>query len=595
MVRDADGNRWEAGPLIVRLVFGSIIVSVFAMLGCSGGGTPDTTDDPDVLAAFQGGEIRREEFDDFVLPDNQVDDQVSEVDTDDWRVRKIKELAYRKLIDAAPVPPEAEAEVQAAVRAAVAEQLQNLMQEELGWNDIEVTREEARRQYDSNPQQYFSPKRYQIQYIYLRAAIDEMSEEERLVVRDRLDGIRKEILGGADFAQMARKYSESSTASAGGAYTLNVAADAHPEFLDAVSKLEVGEMTDIVDTPTGFLIARLNHVIDELDRQFEDVIEFAVRRARLEKLKQLQDEFVAEVGPRYGLEKHYERLEDPHTPPEASLITIGETEYTLAQLAAALPEHLVVQLYTGYLPTVKEFLDKVALNSLLELEADRLQIAERPENKPQVDKAAREARFEQVRTALLKVRADKIPEAELREFYEQNQDRYQTLKTMDVDVILLHQAPNEATLWETRKRAEALVKELREGRDFAEAARTLSRHFSASNGGRMEHLTSYGVGRLLQPRPAFSGMLNRLEEGEISDPWIAECYIADQLRFEQVGVMIVRVARRYPPEQASFEEMRERVRNQYVRRYFTKLENEMREELLEKADLKIYVDNLPPV
>src|SRR5690606_20394858 len=182
------------------------------------------------------------------------------------------------------------------VRAAVAEQLQNLMQEELGWNDIEVTREEARRQYDSNPQQYFSPKRYQIQYIYLRAAIDEMSEEERLVVRDRLDGIRKEILGGADFAQMARKYSESSTASAGGAYTLNVAADAHPEFLDAVSKLEVGEMTDIVDTPTGFLIARLNHVIDELDRQFEDVIEFAVRRARLEKLKQLQDEFVAEVG-----------------------------------------------------------------------------------------------------------------------------------------------------------------------------------------------------------------------------------------------------------------------------------------------------------
>jgi parvulin-like peptidyl-prolyl isomerase len=582
------------GTLIARLLLGSIIVSVFATVGCSGG-TPDTTDDPDVLAAFQGGEIRRAEFDAFVLPEVQQDEQVAEVDAEDWRLRKIKALAFRKLVEAVPVLPEVEARVQATVKSAVATQFQTLMTEELGWNEIEVTREEARTQYDDNPQQYFSPKRFQIQYIYLRAAIDEMSDEERAVVRERLEGIREEILAGADFAQMARKYSESSTASAGGAYTLSVEADAHPEFLDAVRKLEIGEVSEVVDTPTGFIIAVLNHVIEPIDRQFDDVIEFANRRARLQKLKKLQDEFVAEVGQRYGLVKHYERLEDPHTPQDASLITIGETEYTLAKLTEALPEHLVVQLYTGYLPAVKEFLDKVALNSLLELEGDRLGLAERPEIKTQIDNAAREARFEEVRLAMLRERANEIPESELREFYEQNRDRYQTLKTMDVDVILLHQAPDEATLWDTQKRAEALVKELRDGRDFAEAARTLSRHYSASSGGRMEHLTSYGVGRLLQPRPAFSGMLNRLEEGEISDPWIAECYITDELRFQQVGVMIVRLAKRYPPEQASFETMKDRVRNQYVRRNFTRLENELRDEMLEDADLKVYVDNMPPV
>ena len=354
-------------------------------------------------------------------------------------------------------------------------------------------------------------------------------------------------------------------------------------------------MSDLIDTPTGFQIAILNHVIEPLDRQFDDVIEFAVRRARLEKLKTLQAEFVAEVGPRYGLEKHYERLDDPHTPQEASLITIGETEYTLAELSEALPEHLVVQLYTGYHPMVMDFLDKVALNSLLELEGDRLQLAARPDVKLQIDMAAREARFEEVRGALLRSRADEIPEAELREFYEQNRDRYQTLKTMDVDVILLKQEPHEATLWDTQKRAEALVKELRDGRDFAETARSISRHFSAANGGRMEHLTSYGVGRLLQPRPAFSGMLNRLEEGEISDPVVAECYITDELRFQQVGVMVVRLAKRYPPEQATFETMEDRVRTQYVRRYFTRLENELRDEMLEDADLKVYFDNMPPV
>lgn len=580
--------------MIARLFSSMGVLAVVTLVGCSGGKTPDTTDDPEVLAAFRGGEIRRAEFEAFVLPEIAQDEQVAEANTEDWRLRKIKALAFRKLAEAESVPPDAEARIQAAVKSAIGIKLQAVMPQELGWNEIQVSREEAKAQYDSNPDQYFNPQRYQIQYIYLRAAIDEMSEAERAVVRERLEGIRQEILGGADFAQMARKYSESATASSGGSYTMSVESDTHPEFLDAVTKLELGEVTEVIDTPTGFQIAQLNHLIAPIDRKFEDVIQFAERRVRLEKLKELQNKFVEEVGPRYGLEKHYELLENPHTPQEASLITIGETTYTLAELANSLPEHLIVQLYTGYLPAVTEFLDQVALNSLLELEADRLKIGERPEINAQLEMAAREAKFEEVRGLLLNERAEKIPEADLREFFDQNQNRYQTLKTMDVDVIMLKPEGSE-TLWETKKRAEALVKELRDGRDFAETARAISLHFSAANGGRMDHLTSYGVGRLLQPRPAFSGMINRLEEGEISDPAIAECYIPDKLQFKQVGVMIVRLAKRYPPEQATFETMKDRVRNQYVRRHFTTLENELRDEMLKEADLKVYLDNMPPV
>jgi hypothetical protein len=250
-------------------------------VGCSGGGTPETSDDPEVLAAFRGGEVRRAEFDAFVLPEMEQDEQVAEAETDDWRVRKIKALAFRKLAEAQAVSPEAEARIQGAIKSTLAANLQAVMTNELGWDDIEVSQEEARQQYDSNPDQYFDPLRYQIQYIYLRAAIDEMSEPEREVVRERLEGIRQEILNGADFAQMARKYSESSTASSGGSYTLRMNTDAHPEFLDAVGKLEIGEVSDVIDTPTGFQIAKLNHLIPPMDRKFEDVVEFAVRRKRL--------------------------------------------------------------------------------------------------------------------------------------------------------------------------------------------------------------------------------------------------------------------------------------------------------------------------
>jgi hypothetical protein len=273
---------------------------------------------------------------------------------------------------------------------------------------------------------------------------------------------------------------------------------------------------------------------------------------------------------------------------------MGDREYTLADLSAELPEQLIVQLYVGHLPDVLAFLDEIALNALLSMEAEARGVADRPEVKARVDAAVQEAKFEQARTVLMIERAKTIPEADLREFFQQNESRYQTLKTMDVDVILIK--PEEGELfWECQKRAEVLVEKLRAGQDFAQTAREQSLHFSAANGGRMEHLTTYGVGRFLQPRPAFSGMLNALEEGEISDPFVAECYEPDRLRFLHVGVMIVRMAKRYPPEPITFEGHIDRVRNQYVRRHFQRLEAELRADLLREAGFKVYEQNLPPV
>jgi hypothetical protein len=161
-----------------------------------------------------------------------------------------------------------------------------------------------------------------------------------------------------------------------------------------------------------------------------------------------------------------------------------------------------------------------------------------------------------------------------------------------MDVILLKPEPGEV-LWQTLKRAEEFVRRIRAGEDFAEIARAHSSHYSASNGGRIERLTQHGVARLIQPR--IMKHLKDLEEGEIVDPFVGECYDHKMLRYVHVGIVIIRNVKYYPPVQAPFEDVKDMVRSNYLRRNYMRLEAEVRQETLESIDLDIYFDRLPAI
>lgn len=76
--------------------------------------------------------------------------------------------------------------------------------------------------------------------------------------RKKLEDIRKQILAGADFGEMARKYSEDAvTARSGGDMGIIRPDKVAPPIIEAAHSLELGQVSDLIPTPAGFEIIKV--------------------------------------------------------------------------------------------------------------------------------------------------------------------------------------------------------------------------------------------------------------------------------------------------------------------------------------------------
>jgi hypothetical protein len=195
-------------------------------------------------------------------------------------------------------------------------------------------------------------------------------------------------------------------------------------------------------------------------------------------------------------------------------------------------------------------------------------------------------------TERLDARAAEVPDGDLREFFWQNEQRYQTLRLTDLSVILLLPQDGEP-LFTALKRAEVLADQIRAGASFEESARRYSRHYSAANGGRMPEMTDHDIAHRIQSTAKFRRILDQVAVGEISKPMVAECYDSDELRFVPTGIVFVRKNGEKAPEQQDYETVRDLVRWNYLRRHYSELEREVLRELQAEIGLQINPAQLP--
>jgi parvulin-like peptidyl-prolyl isomerase len=79
-----------------------------------------------------------------------------------------------------------------------------------------------------------------------------------LGARPKLEDIRKKILAGADFAQMAKQYSEDTTTAASGGDMGYIKRDqVVPPIVDAAYSLQPGQVSDLILTPFGLEIIKV--------------------------------------------------------------------------------------------------------------------------------------------------------------------------------------------------------------------------------------------------------------------------------------------------------------------------------------------------
>jgi len=152
------------------------------------------------------------------------------------------------------------------------------------WQDrirnIRIPEEAQRRYYQENRQKFYQPAQVRASHILIRTN-PQASEEDKLTAKLKLDNIREELKQGANFAQLAEKYSEDpGSAKNGGDLGYFTAEDMVPAFSKAAFALKVGEVSPPVETSFGY------HLIQVTGRREEKKPAFAEVASEIEKTLQ---------------------------------------------------------------------------------------------------------------------------------------------------------------------------------------------------------------------------------------------------------------------------------------------------------------------
>jgi len=127
--------------------------------------------------------------------------------------------------------------------------------------------------YQKNKEMFRVPPQVAISQILIR-----VGEDRRLAEAEKKGAELLEKLGeGADFASLAREHSDGPTAEAGGILGLIMEGELPPEIGEIIFALEVGEFSDLVTTPGGVHIFKVNARYEERQKELAEV-EREIRR-----------------------------------------------------------------------------------------------------------------------------------------------------------------------------------------------------------------------------------------------------------------------------------------------------------------------------
>ena len=120
---------------------------------------------------------------------------------------------------------------------------------------MDIGPEEVRQYYEEHKKDFDLPEQVVLAEIFLSTA--GKSPEEIDAIRRKADDLHDRVARGADFTQIAEKYSEGSTAKDGGALGTFQHGQLDKQLEDAVFAMNKGQVSDVIETKTGFEILKV--------------------------------------------------------------------------------------------------------------------------------------------------------------------------------------------------------------------------------------------------------------------------------------------------------------------------------------------------
>jgi peptidyl-prolyl cis-trans isomerase SurA len=167
-----------------------------------------------------------------------------------------------------------------------------LVQREVS-SHVDITSDEVKQYYEAHLQEFTLPERVVLSEISL--STEGKSPEEFAAVRSKAEGLRTSVLNGDDFHQVARLYSQGSTAKEGGGLGTFKRGELSPQLEAAVFQISKGQISDVIQTRTGFEVLKVEDHL-QAGLQPMDEVEAAIRKTiYAQKMQPRMRDYLAEL------------------------------------------------------------------------------------------------------------------------------------------------------------------------------------------------------------------------------------------------------------------------------------------------------------
>ena len=464
-----------------------------------------TSATPDLAATYRGGHITEDEYRGW-LQSASLDDDPAQ------RKARLGQIALARVLSADLVARGGDRD------AAVAGQLADLEDRVLSQalrrrvlGEVKVGEAEVEQALRENDADRHHPRRVQLANLFKRVPPD-AGPAERQAVRLRIEDLRRQILAGADFAEMARRESDSQTRFRGGRMGVAGPGQLAPYLEKVAFELGEGEVSDVLDHREGFTLLKCLGIFPEStmpvgearkklrrhleseagDRRLEEVLKAALGRWPL--AVDLPAEGIGSAEPTRVVARFGERavttadlgrwLGGPGR--------LAQGEWSDEELQAVMQER--ARMHAGARRAAELGL-QASPQVAAQLEWGRLRILATEEMGKRVRDSFHTPADEELRARFESSRQHRVQPARFR-------------------LSVLRFGWEDQPLPARFQRAEEALARVRAGRStFERAARELSTHGSSSRGGDLGWLTSRGLAGL---GPSVMATIKQLEVGAVS-------------------------------------------------------------------------------
>ena len=160
---------------------------------------------------------------------------------------------------------------------------------------INITEEDAKKYYDENPTKFGVKEQVRASHILITPDTTDSEadpNQAKAEAKAKIQGLLEQIKGGADFAELAKANSDCPSAAKGGDLNFFPRGKMVPPFDKAAFALEVGKVSDIVETRFGYHIIKVTGHKDASTTSFEQARDNLIIQLTQKKQSEFANKYI---------------------------------------------------------------------------------------------------------------------------------------------------------------------------------------------------------------------------------------------------------------------------------------------------------------